>query len=250
VRAGFRYGSPAMTRTTLAPLLALSLAACGGGAATTTTTTTGDGTSGGEVATAETHPIRTTTPIPFPRPAIAREQMSPELQRVWELVEVAVAIRPPEPPSDASVDGVTAWAQGPFSEWLGQRAQAAGEIQEAIIPLEEAPAHERGVAAGLLGYLYETTVADVRGAPIPDSIASDPELLGVYDRSMNDALLPTARISVQAYRFCGAAFEEANSEQWGEWSTYCSDRAADVGEVFGVATDASPPDASQPVVEE
>lgn len=242
-----------MTRTTLAPLLALALAACGGGASTTPSAPTG-GTSGGEAATAETaHPIRTTTPIPFPQPAIAREQMSPELQRVWELVEVAVAIRPPEPPSDASTEGVTRWAEGPFAEWLGQRAQAAGAIQDAIIPLEEAPPHERGVAAGLLGYLYETTVADVRGAPIPESIASDPELLEVYDRSMNDALLPTARISVQAYRFCGAAFEEANSEQWGEWSGYCSARAADVGAVFDIETEAptgAPDDAGETAVEE
>lgn len=236
-----------MTRTALVTsLLALSLAACGGGAQRATTAPAGS-TSGGEATDAEvSHPIRTTTPIPFPQPAIAREQMSPELQRVWELVEVAVAIRPPEPPTDHSLDGVNAWAQGPFSEWLARRAQASNEAQEAITPLEEAPPHERGVAAGLLGYLYETTCADVRGAPIPDPIASDPALLGTYDRAMHDGLLPYARVSVQAYRFCGAAFEEANSEQWGEWSNYCSDRAGDVADVFSIeSTDAAPASASE-----
>jgi len=219
---------------------ALVLAACGGGASSTTTTTTTTTTTGGEVR-AEAHPIRTTTPIPVPQPAIAREQMSPELQRVWELVETAVAIRPPDPPTDHSTEGVNAWSQGPFATWLGLRAAASSEAQDALMPLEEAPAHERGVAAGLLGYLYETTCADVRGAPIPDPIASDAELLRVYDSAMHDALLPYARTSVQAYRFCSAAFAETNDVAWTTWSDYCGDRAGDVAEVFAIETEPGAP---------
>lgn len=227
---------------------ALVLAACGGATTTTTSTTTTTATTstaGGEART-ESHPIRTTTPIPVPQPALSREQMSPELQRVWELVEVAVAIRPPEPPADHSTEGVNAWSQGPFAAWLNQRAAASSEAQDALMPLEEAPAHERGVAAGLLGYLYETTCADVRGAPIPDPIASDAELLRVYDSAMHEALLPYARTSVQAYRFCSAAFSETNDIAWTRWSEYCGDRAIDVAEVFAIEIEPGAPAATSP----
>lgn len=221
--------------------VALALAACSGGAQASTSSASaapGEATAGGE-ARVEAHPIRTTTPIPVPQPAMPREQMSPELQRVWELVETAVAIRPPDPPDDHSLDGVNAWSQGPFASWLTRRGEASSAAQDALMPLEEAPAHERGVAAGLLGYLYETTCADVRGAPIPDPIASDPELLGVYDRAMHDSLLPYARVSVQAYRFCGAAFAETNEVAWSAWSEYCGDRATDVSQVFAIESEPS-----------
>lgn len=222
-------------RTTVLLAALTSLAACGGARTETASTTTDDETAGGE-ATAETsaHPIRTTTPIPVPQPALPREEMSAGLQGLWDRVEAAVAVRPPEPPADASTESVNAWAQGPFASWLGERAQASSDVQSALEPLAEAPAHERGIAAGLYGYLQEDTVADVRGAPIPDSITADPELLQVYDHSMLEALVPYARVAVQAYRFCVAAFGETGDEAWLEWSDYCQARAEEVASTYGI----------------
>ena len=175
--------------------------------------------------------------------------MSHELQQLWERVETAGAVRPPEPPADASTESVNAWAEGPFATWLGERAQASSDVQSALEPLAEAPAHERGVAAGLYGYLQEDTVADVRGAPIPDSISSDPELLEIYDRSMLEALVPYARVAVQAYRFCDAAFGETGEPAWLEWAEYCRARATDVARTYGIDTApgaASPADLEDP----
>lgn len=234
-------------RFLLASLLAASalLGACGGASETSTTAQGGDGTSGGETAEAP-HPIRTTTPIPVPQPAIAREAMSPELQQLWDRVEEAVAVRPPEPPADASLESVEAWAAGPFAEWLGRRTEAATAVQDALGPLEGHPAHERGVAAGLYAYLQEDMVADVRGAPIPDSISSDPELLGIYDQSMLRALEPYAVAAVTGYRFCDAAFTEGGAPEWEEWAAYCRDRAEDIAQVYAIdqTPGAAEPDAS------
>ncbi|AKF09684.1 hypothetical protein [Sandaracinus amylolyticus] len=227
-------------RSLLVVAIAAALTACGG-ARTETTTATTDTTAGGETAeTPEAHPIRTTTPIPVPQPAVAREQMSPELQQLWDRVEAAVATRPPEPPSDGSTESVNAWAEGPFAAWLTERARASTDVQNALEPLAEAPPHERGVAAGLFGYLQEDTVADVRGAPIPDAITSDAELLRVYDESMLAALVPYARVAVQAYRFCEAAFQESGEELWGEWAAYCRERASEVVQTYALEPTETP----------
>lgn len=231
-------------RTLLALASLATLAACGGSRAETATTTPTDDTAGGEATIAEApHPIRTTTPVPVPQPAIAREQMSAELQQLWDRVEAAVAMRPPEAPTDASLESVTEWAQGPFATWITERAQASSDVQSALDPLAEAPAHERGIAAGLYAYLQEDTVADVRGAPIPDAITADPELLRIYDESMLEALVPYARVAVQAYRFCDAAFGETGDEVWLEWATYCRERAEEVARTYAID---SAPGASEP----
>jgi hypothetical protein len=224
-------------------LFSALLAACGGASSRTSESALAE--SGGGETPAAGHPIRTTTPIPVPQPAVPRESLSPALQRVWERVEVAVAIRPPEPPANATLEVVNQWAEGPFVEWLLRRAQASQEAQTATNDLEEAPAHERGIAAGLVGYLQEDTCADVRGAPIPESIAGDAELLGVYDRSLHEALLPYARVAVQAYRFCIAAFEETQDPVWAEWQRYCGERGSEVAAVFGVDADATATAASE-----
>jgi len=181
--------------------------------------------------------LRTTIPVPVPQPAIERRSLSAPLQTLWERVEIAVAVRPPEPPTEASTEAVETWARGPFTEWLLRRAQASQEAQEPSNDLESAPAVERGMAAGLLGYMQEDTCADVRGAPIPEAIATDADLLRVYDEALRAALLPYARVSVSAYRFCVAAFDEVQDPAWSEWRAYCDERGREVAEVFGVPMD-------------
>jgi hypothetical protein len=211
----------------------MALAACGGSATTEPSPALSDTTSGGESTEEQARPaLRTTIPIPVPQPAIAREQMSADLDALWERVELAVATRPPEAPPDATLETIEAWAQGPFAQWLTERTEASAAIQAALGSLEDKPAHERGIAAGLFGYLQEDMVADVRGAPIPESISSDPELLRIYDESMLTALLPFVRVAAQAYRFCEAAFVENGDDAWEPWASYCRQRFEDVARIY------------------
>lgn len=222
----------------------LFLLACGAPSAASPSSPASSETSGGESAE-EPAPLvlRTTIPIPVPQPAIAREQMSPDLDALWERVELAVAIRPPEAPPDAATETIEAWAEGPFAEWLAERSAASADVQAALSTLEDEPAHERGIAAGLFGYLHEDMVADVRGAPIPESISSDAELLRIYDESMLSALLPFVRVAAQAYRFCEAAFAESGEEAWSPWASYCQQRFLDITRIY-VLSEAPPQDES------
>jgi len=240
------YARGAMrTPTILFSLLGLFTIGCGGSAsndaASNDTTTTANDTSGGE--TEQPRTLYTTTPVPVPQPAVARDRLAQPTQSIWLEVENAIAARPPEPPPAADEDVLRAWYGDAFAPWLAARVEAAGRAEGHAGDLEGAPPWERGVAAGLLGYLHETTAAEARGAPIPPSIASDAELLAIYSQSLDQALMPLARRSLEAYRFCLAAFEElagtSEGPQWTTWSEWCEDRGEEVYRVYSHTPEAA-----------
>ncbi len=225
----------------LLTLSALLLLACGPSAPPTDTDTTQ--TSGGEYI--ENHPMRTTTPVPVPEPAVAREEMSEPLQRFWTQIEETVAIRPPEGPAEATTEAVEAWANGPFSDWIQRRRAATSAAIATIAEIPEDPPHERGVAAALLGYALEDFVADVRGSPVPEEISQDAELLQVYISNLQEVLRPLATESVGAYGSCQQRFAPLGDEsEWLPWRAYCVQRGQEIIEVFELAP--PEPDTQEP----
>jgi hypothetical protein len=210
-------------------------------------------TSGGETAT-ETPPTlppeRATAPIPVPQPGLAREQLSPALQLVWERVELAVAVRPPEPPTGATEADIEAWASGPFAEWLEARGAATNLALAAMRGMAEAPIAERALGTALFGYLYEDAASSIRGAPIPEALAADPELLSIYTESLDEHLMPFARLSAQAYYGCVALFQQVADPAWQEWPAYCNERGGEVVDTFGVVPPEPPADDARPDISE
>lgn len=224
---------------------ALVVIGCGGGSTAAsdgsgTSDTTAD-TSGGENETPQT--LYTTTPVPVPQPAIARDRLAAPTQEIWLEVERAVAVRPPEPPAATEEAALTGWYESAFSPWLAQRLAAAQRAEGHASGLEGAPPWDRGVAAGVLGYLHEQTAAEARGAPIPPSVSGDAELLAVYTRALDDALMPLVRRSLEGYRFCVAAFDElagvSEGPAWQEWRDFCEDRGEELVRVYSHPTEAT-----------
>jgi hypothetical protein len=188
-------------------------------------------TSGGEAEAP--HTLYTTTPVPVPQPAIARDRLASPTQEIWLEVEQAVAVRPPQPPAATEEAALTGWYESAFSPWLAQRLAAAQRAEGHASGLEGAPPWDRGVAAGVLGYLHEQTAAEARGAPIPPSVSGDAELLAVYTRALDDAL--------EGYRFCVAAFDElagvSEGPAWQEWRDFCEDRGEELVRVYSHPTE-------------
>ncbi|MBZ0118946.1 MAG: hypothetical protein K8H88_18255 [Sandaracinaceae bacterium] len=226
-----------MQRYVIASLLVLQTA-CGGAPAAAPETS--ETTSGGEEPPAPL--VRTTTPVPVPQPAVAREAMSEALQALWTHIEETIELRPPDGPTAGTQDAVREWAQGPFATWLTarrERLQQATQMSEAI---PEDPAYERAVAGGLFGYAIEEMAADVRGAPIPDDIANDAELLQIYTESLDEALRPLATESVQAYAFCASRLRALGDEsEWLPWRAYCVQRGREMVDVYRLYEQAEPP---------
>src|SRR5687768_16163432 len=116
-------------------LALLLLAGCGGSepvAETETVETPQDATTGDEVVAEEPVEMRYTTPIPVPQPAVDRGSMTAALQTLWDRVELAVAVRPPEPPAQATAEAIEAWASGPFAAFIARRREAVAQAEAAI----------------------------------------------------------------------------------------------------------------------
>lgn len=223
-----------LTTTTLL-LSSLILIGCGGSSAAGSDGTSGsanDTTSGGE--TEQPRTLYTTTPVPVPQPAVARDRLSQPVQSTWLEIEQAIAVRPPEPPAASDGEALNAWYRDAFGPWLTARLDARTRAEGHAAELEGAAPFERGVAAGLVGYFQEQTMFEVRGAPIPDSIASDAELLAVYTRSLDESLAPMALRAVEAFRFCMGAFDELAEglAPWQEWRDWCQDRGEEIVRVY------------------
>jgi hypothetical protein len=182
------------------------------------------------------------SPIPVPQPVYAREELSHDLQELWKRVEEAVAVRPPEPPEEASSDAIHEWAEGAFRDWLLQRQAATDRALAATPALRTHPLFERGIGTALFGYMYEDMAGSIRGAPVPEPIAEDKELLNIYTDALTEHITPFAELSAKAYYACLALFVKLDDPQWGDWAFYCDERGAEVVDTFKL----EPPEPADP----
>ena len=223
-----------MKRAVLPCLVAL-LSACA--AETTETETVGEpiATSGAEaeVVAPEEHPMRTTTPVPVPQPAVPREELSEPLQQTWTGIEEVVAIRPPDGPEAPTQASIAAWAEGPLSEWITTRREATRAVGTIAADVPEEPIWERAVGAALFAYALEDFAADIRSSPVPVEIADDPELLGIYVDALTEALRPVAIEAVVNYAVCQQRLAALGDEsEWLPWRAYCVQRGQEMIEVY------------------
>lgn len=214
-------------------------------------------TSGGEEDARPPMVLRTTTPVPVPTPEVARESMSDPMQRLWTGVEEVVAIRPPDPPDTGTTDALNEWARGPFREWVSNRTQASRDVERIAEEVRRnGIPHEDIVGGALFGYMYEDMAAGARGAPVPNEVADDPELLQIYTDALTQSIQPIASRSFAAYLHCATTFARINGQApendtqpasdaesesesdeteplpWAEWGAYCYARAREVDEVY------------------
>jgi hypothetical protein len=188
------------------------------------------------------------SPIPVPQPVVPRAELSRDLQELWQRVEEAVAVRPPQPPEGASSEDINEWAEGAFREWVLQRQAATDRALSATQALRTHPLFERGMGTALFGYMYEDMAGSIRGAPVPDTIAKDEELLEIYTDALTEHITPFAELSAKAYYACLALFVKLNDPQWGEWAYYCDERGAEVVDTFELEPP-EPADASTTVTQ-
>lgn len=225
-----------MSRSLLA-LAALMLVACGGSSSTTATTSSEETSSGGEstdsTSTDSPHASSGPTVLAVPLPGIPRDAMRPELQDLWTKIEIAVALTPPDPPSEGTEDAIAAWISGPYTEWVRQRYLATREALATTRAIEGITDLDLAFAAALVAYAFEDMAASVRGAPVPASIASDSHLVSLFSEAIDRALLPIAQEAAVGFDGCQQLFAEVQDPAWGEWGPYCAQHLTDLREVFG-----------------
>ncbi|MEZ4336191.1 MAG: hypothetical protein R3B82_06145 [Sandaracinaceae bacterium] len=233
-------------RLLLAGLAAL-LVGCGGSTppdeqtSTASTETTSGGESTDEATEAPTvaDPVvlRSSHPVPVPAPAVPRAQLSSPLQAVWTAVEEQVAVTRPDGPEETTVQTVQEWADGPFRAWIDERRGAIDHTHDLLAEVAEAPPWERAVALALWAYAYEDFGAQIAGAPVPDEITRDDELLGIYVESLNAASIPLARRAMELYADCRERLATLGDDsEWLPWRAYCVQRGQEVIEGYRLET--------------
>jgi hypothetical protein len=226
----------------LAPCIALVLVACGGSpppeerSGDTLFTTAGGDSSGGEAVAVGP------APLPLPTPPIARAALDPQLQSYWTRAEEIIAAAPPAAASDPDAGPE---AREALTDWLSARAESVREMIRGLEAFTGVALYERAIAAALLGYVIEDTMADTRGAPVPADIASDPELLTAYRDALDDVLVPFAEQASMGYQICTEALDRHGEPAWGEWRAFCFERAEELAEIYGAAEEAPAPEAGE-----
>lgn len=216
-------------------------AACSSSEPTDTDVAEPVATTGGESTETlppEEHPMRTTTPVPVPQPAVAREELSEPLRRTWTGIEEVVAIRPPDGPMEATEAAIDEWAAGPLSEWITTRREATRAVGEIASGVPEEPVYERAVGAALFGYALEEFAADIRSSPVPSQIAEDAELLTIYVGALDESLRPIVLESVTNYAVCQQRLASLGDEsEWLPWRAYCVQRGQEIIEIYQLQPD-------------
>ena len=179
--------------------------------------------------------LRSTVPVPVPQPAVPRDDLSEELQAVWTAVEEQVANQRPDAPEENTIAEVQAWTEGPFRAWLDARRQSLEQTRELLAAVPDDPRWERAVALALWAYAFEDVGAQVAGAPVPDRVAQDQELLSIYVSSLNDATLPLGERAIELYADCQRRLQALGDDsEWLPWRAYCVQRGQEVIEGYGL----------------
>lgn len=230
-------------RLSLLPVLVTILASACGSSTTSDApaSASAEPTAGGESTDAEAETpvvaepvvLRSSHPVPVPSPAVPRESTPAPLQTVWTAVEEQVAITRPDGPEVQTVETVQAWADGPFQAWIEERRAAIERTHQLLAQVASEPPWARAVALALFAYSYEDFGAQIAGAPVPDEIARDDELLGIYVASLNDASVPLARRAMELYAECRERLAALGDDSpWLPWRAYCVQRGQEVIEGY------------------
>lgn len=243
-------------RRLLLPFLLVGLCACGSAPepeeAPLRTTSTGGESPEPAVEEGEPEPaapvvMRMTVPVPVPQPAVPRDELSPELEAVWAHVEEQVQMNRPAGPEENTVDTVRVWAEGPFQEWVDQRRAALEHTRTLVGQVEPEPPYERAMALALFAYAFEDFGAQIGGSPVPDEIANDEELRGIYIESLNRATLPLGERIIEFYADCQTRLESlGDNSPWLPWRAHCVQRGQAVIEGYGLSPAAAPAPQEEP----
>lgn len=143
-----------------------------------------------------------------------------ELEEGWNRAERLLSMPTPRPPR-GEVWEVEAWATDELSEWIQRRASAIGALQRALEGARMGRAEVSVVASAILGLAYSRFALDLRGIPVPEVFASDPERARAFQQALENAAGPLWQRAVDAFGSCASTAAEAPAYSLAAWRTFC-----------------------------
>ena len=121
-------------------------------------------------------------------------------------------LRFPHLRGSATASRVNRWAERDFGPWVQEKLRlihAAEEAYARVAPL--GVPRWRIAAASRLGDMYYAFLEQVNGAPVPEVIRDDPELLDIYEQTLIRVTEEPRRLAIQRYESCLAT---ATNVRW------------------------------------
>lgn len=115
------------------------------------------------------------------------------------------------------------WADSELAAWL-HRKQKSVEAARNELDAAAAESHPQRILAGaLVGLLYEDVSRTLLTVPVPQELASDPEILTIYREVRQAQASPFLEHARRAYQAC--AQNAQPHETFTRWERYCESRA-------------------------
>lgn len=169
-----------------------------------------------------------------PRPSIAGIVLPPlpldvavddrELEEGWRRASVALSMPTPRPPHGELWE-VEAWADDELTSWIHRRAEAVGAAQRALESARMGRLEVSVVASAILGLAYSRFALDLRGIPVPDVFASDPERARAFQDALHGATSPLWQRALDAFGSCASAAAAAPAYSLAPWRAFCDEES-------------------------
>lgn len=160
----------------------------------------------------------------LPDPDIADDALTPRMRFAMELADSAFEVPRPVPPTSRHTSALTQWSEGPLREWLEQKTRALDAARRELDAAAEENHRQRIMAGAIVGLLYEDLSRTLGELPTPDDLDDEPEILDIYQRSLESQARPFVSHARHAYSACAAnATEPAGMRHW---ARFCADRKA------------------------
>lgn len=132
-----------------------------------------------------------------------------------------------------------AWSRGVMQPWLLSTRSAIQEI-ERTLGAGNAPPSWRLVGAILVADLYEHFALSLLDVPPPRELASDPEMVDAFTRTMRGTVDPILERAMEAFAACESLASTAPAPL-DVWATRCRERATTLRARVGNPPPAAPP---------
>lgn len=158
----------------------------------------------------------------LPSSDVSENELTKEMRMARMLSAESLNLQEPARPADTSASGYAAWSEAELKEWMrakNHRAEAARrELDRAAVQSQR----QRVMAGALVGLVYEDVARSLLRLPIPQELASEPEIAAMYVDLLRHQAAPYLDQARRAYTACAGNAEQVASLL--HWSSFCSNR--------------------------
>lgn len=154
---------------------------------------------------------------------VAESELTSEMRMARLLSAESLQLHAPEPPAGRSAAEITSWSEDKLKPWLEQKQKRAQAAQEELDRAAVQNHRQRIVAGALMGLVFEDIARDLLIVPVPQELASEPEIADIFHELMLKQAEPYLQHARLAYNACAGNAQGLRSMS--HWEPFCLGRS-------------------------